>query len=116
MSQGIPNDREFILLSLVFSSRTGLEIADEYEAFTKKTIASGTLYNAMHRMKKRGWVTSEDRTDADGRLRLFEITSAGRVAYFAAMAAAEAREARMKELREVFKIPMPQPERARRAR
>jgi PadR family transcriptional regulator PadR len=42
------------------------------------TVATGTLYPALHRLEKAGWVTSEWSTVTGRRRRTYELTSSGR--------------------------------------
>jgi DNA-binding PadR family transcriptional regulator len=73
----LPSPCEFELLSLALMERSGREIAGLYRSATGKPIAYGTLYTTLRRMKERGWVSSRESADADGRLRFFRITGKG---------------------------------------
>lgn len=43
------------------------------------SVEDGALYTALHRLEKRGWITSEwGATEQNRRARFYELTSAGR--------------------------------------
>ena len=78
------SEREYQLLSLVLTERTGREVAKLFKAETGKTIPYGTLYSTFKRLKDAGLVSHADTHDEDGRLRYFKITGAGAKALNAA--------------------------------
>jgi DNA-binding PadR family transcriptional regulator len=58
----------------------GFGIARWIEAITgdRLTVEEGALYPALHRMEKRGWLTSEwGRTDHGRRARYYRLTEVG---------------------------------------
>jgi DNA-binding PadR family transcriptional regulator len=76
----IPSPMELQVLALVAEERTGAEVAVSFERETGATIAHGTLYSALRRLRQKGWVRMEARPDPDRRLRYFGITPDGALA------------------------------------
>lgn len=73
-----------ILLSLAGDERHGYAILQEIERFTagELRLEPGTLYRALHRMLKDGWVAESGRRpaarDDDERRRYYRLTPLGR--------------------------------------
>jgi DNA-binding PadR family transcriptional regulator len=73
-----------VLLALAAEERHGYAILQEVDALTEGTIRlePGTLYRALHRMLKDGWVVESARRPAadldDERRRYYRLTPAGR--------------------------------------
>ena len=79
-----------ILRTLVGGPRHGYAIARHLhvasEAFLQ--VEEGSLYPALHRLEKRGWVTSEwGPSEANRRAKFYSLTSAGRKRLQSEMAA-----------------------------
>jgi DNA-binding PadR family transcriptional regulator len=70
-----------VLLSLAEGERHGYGIKLEVEERTggALSLGPGTLYEAIHRMEKSGWIEERrSRTQADTRRRYYRLTKAGR--------------------------------------
>jgi DNA-binding PadR family transcriptional regulator len=65
-----------ILVSLADEPRHGYSIMQDIEGLTGWTMRAGTLYGALARMDRLGWI-EESKTD-DYRRRPFVLTAAGR--------------------------------------
>ncbi|WP_293913837.1 PadR family transcriptional regulator [Deinococcus sp.] len=73
---------DLILLSVLEGGeRYGLEIGKEVDARTGGllTLNAGSLYPALHRLEKSGWVQAEERSPPRGgpRVRYYTLTAAG---------------------------------------
>ena len=69
-----------ILKSLNWGPRHGYSIAEWIEATTddQLKIVEGTIYPALHRMAKRGWIRSEwGPSENNRRAKFYELTSIG---------------------------------------
>ena len=66
-----------ILVSLADEPKHGYSIMQDIEALTGWTMRAGTLYGALSRMDRLGWI-EESKTD-DYRRRPYALTAAGRV-------------------------------------
>ena len=69
-----------ILKALSWGPRHGYAIAEwvEHATGTALLLEEGTLYPALHRIERRGWVTSEWGTsDANRRAKFYTLTAAG---------------------------------------
>lgn len=70
-----------ILKSLCWGPRHGYGIAEWIEATTddELEIMEGTIYPALHRMAKRGWIRAEwGPSDNNRRAKFYELTDVGR--------------------------------------
>jgi PadR family transcriptional regulator, regulatory protein PadR len=70
-----------ILKTLLLEPMHGWGIAQRVEQMSRGVFAvqQGSLYPALQRMKRRGWITAAWRTsDHNRRARYYEITAAGR--------------------------------------
>jgi transcriptional regulator len=70
-----------VLKTLAFESMHGWGIAHRIERMSNDVflVAQGSLYPALVRMKRRGWVKTEWRiTENSRRARYYELTTAGR--------------------------------------
>lgn len=70
-----------ILKSLLAQSRHGYGVAKWIQITTKGAleIEEGSLYPALHRMQKRGWIQSEwGLSESNRRAKYYELTSVGR--------------------------------------
>ncbi len=77
MNTKIPSPKEQELLSLVVTELSGREVAKLYERETGTRISYGTLYVTFRRLRDRGWVTTREAEEGDGRVRYFQLTAAG---------------------------------------
>ena len=69
-----------ILRSLSLQERHGYGVAEWIEAITRDElrIQEGTLYPALHRMEKRGWIESWwDTTENNRRAKYYRLTEVG---------------------------------------
>lgn len=78
-------DLELSLLTLLEGGeRYGLELAKELRTLTggDLDLNAGTLYPALHRMEKKGWLVSDSRPSARGGhpLRYYRLTEDGQAA------------------------------------
>ena len=77
----VPGTLDMMVMQAVRAeSLHGFGIARWIEGVTgdRLTVEEGALYPALHRMEKRGWLTSEwGRTDRGRRARLYSLTSDG---------------------------------------
>ncbi|MFC5849375.1 PadR family transcriptional regulator [Deinococcus petrolearius] len=76
-------DLELLLLTLLEGGeRYGLELSKELRAMTEGDVDlnAGTLYPALHRMEKRGWLSSDNRPSPRGGhpLRYYILTDQGK--------------------------------------
>jgi len=90
----VPSQIEALLLGCAVSERTGLELADEFEARTGERINEGTLYSTLRRLSGGGWLRVREGQDIDGRLRWYRISAKG----WTALQEAYAHHDRMREL------------------
>src|SRR4051812_26575157 len=70
-----------VLKALTWGPRHGYAVARWIEDATRGTlqIEEGALYHALHRMEKRGWVTSEwGLSDANRRAKYYTLVPSGR--------------------------------------
>jgi transcriptional regulator len=70
-----------ILKALDLEPMHGWGIGDRIEVLSRGvfSLQTGTLYPALHRLLRRGWVGAEWRTTANGRrARYYRLTAAGR--------------------------------------
>ncbi|WP_417392108.1 PadR family transcriptional regulator [Gimesia sp.] len=70
-----------ILKSLLAQSRHGYGVAKWIQVTTKGAleIEEGSLYPALHRMQKRGWIQSEwGLSESNRRAKYYELTPVGR--------------------------------------
>jgi len=70
-----------ILKSLIEGPRHGYGVAKWIQVTTKNAllIEEGSLYPALHRMQKRGWIESEwGLSESNRRAKYYELTSPGR--------------------------------------
>jgi PadR family transcriptional regulator len=78
----VPGTLDMMVMKAVSGeSLHGFGIARWIEAVTgdRLTVEEGALYPALHRMEKRGWLSSEwRRTEHGRRARYYRVTSAGR--------------------------------------
>lgn len=78
----LPGTLDMLVLKAVAAeSQHGFGIARWIEAVTgdRLSVEEGALYPALHRMEKRGWLTSEwRRTEHGRRARYYALTTAGR--------------------------------------
>lgn len=65
-----------ILVSLADEPKHGYSIMQDIEALTGWTMRAGTLYGALARMDRLGWI--EESKTADYRRRPYALTAAGR--------------------------------------
>lgn len=75
-------DLELLLLSLLEGTESyGLELAKNLRLMTEGDLDlnAGTLYPALHRLEKRGWLESDNRPSQRGGhpLRYYRLTPAG---------------------------------------
>ena len=63
-----------ILTSLSGGAKHGYAIMTDVAAFSEVSMEPGTLYGALSRLEKRGWIRP---LDTDQRRRPYEITAAG---------------------------------------
>jgi PadR family transcriptional regulator PadR len=78
-----------ILKALSLEPMHGWGITSRIQRMSRDTfqIGQGSLYPALHRSEKRGWVTSYWRTTANNRIaRYYDLTAAGRRALGEAIA------------------------------
>jgi len=77
----VPGTLDMMVMKAVSAEALhGFGIARWIEATTgdRLTVEEGALYPALHRMEKRGWLTSEwGRTDHGRRARYYRLTDAG---------------------------------------
>jgi DNA-binding PadR family transcriptional regulator len=66
-----------ILVALADEPKHGYSIMQDVEAMTGWSMRAGTLYGALARMGRRGWI--EEIQTADYRRRPYALTAAGRV-------------------------------------
>ncbi|MDP3969751.1 MAG: PadR family transcriptional regulator [Nocardioides sp.] len=68
-----------VLASLEAGPRHGYAISEYLSRRSDGalTVATGTLYPALHRLEKAGWVTSEWSTVTGRRRRTYELTASG---------------------------------------
>jgi len=78
----VPGTLDMLVMKAVSAeSLHGFGVARWIEAVTgdRLTVEEGALYPALHRMEKRGWLTSEwRRTEHGRRARYYRITTDGR--------------------------------------
>jgi PadR family transcriptional regulator, regulatory protein PadR len=78
----VPGTLDMLVMKAVSAeSLHGFGVARWIEAVTgdRLTVEEGALYPALHRMEKRGWLTSEwSRTEHGRRARYYRITADGR--------------------------------------
>lgn len=78
----VPGTLDMLVMKAVAKeSLHGFGVARWIEAVTgdRLTVEEGALYPALHRMEKRGWLTSEwRRTEHGRRARYYRITADGR--------------------------------------
>ena len=70
-----------ILKSLSWGARHGYGVAEWIEAVTEDElrIVEGTIYPALHRMEKRGWIASSwGPSENNRRAKFYELTAVGR--------------------------------------
>ena len=70
-----------ILKSLLPGSRHGYDIARWIQATSDHVLAveEGSLYPALHRMERRGWITSEwGQSESNRKAKFYQLTRAGR--------------------------------------
>jgi PadR family transcriptional regulator PadR len=70
-----------ILKALDLGAMHGWGVADRIEALSRGvfSLQTGTLYPALHRLLRKGWVSAEWRTtDNARRARYYQLTAAGR--------------------------------------
>jgi transcriptional regulator len=70
-----------VLKALTWGPRHGYAVARWIEDATRGTlqVEDGALYHGLHRLEKRGWVTSEwGVSEANRRARYYALTRAGR--------------------------------------
>ena len=70
-----------VLKALAFGPRHGYAVARWIRDVTDGTleIEDGALYTALHRMEKRGWLTSDwGRSENNRRAKFYDLTDAGR--------------------------------------
>ena len=70
-----------ILKSLLQGSRHGYSIARWIQATSDEALAveEGSLYPALHRMERRGWITSEwGQSESNRRAKFYKLTRTGR--------------------------------------
>ena len=70
-----------ILKALQHDPRHGLAIADRIQQMSKEIlyVEQGSLYPALYRLEKRGWIKAEWKTTDGGRdAKYYRLTSAGR--------------------------------------
>lgn len=75
-------DLELLVLTLLEGTeRYGLDLAKEIRATTDGDVdlQAGTLYPALHRLEKRGWLTSDSRPSPRGGhpMRYYRLTDEG---------------------------------------
>jgi DNA-binding PadR family transcriptional regulator len=77
----IPNQREAIILAILFQERYGREIRDEFEKRTGRTMPLGSLYTTLDRMEDKGFLRSrmgESASERGGnRRKYYKITGEG---------------------------------------
>ena len=78
----LPGTLEFLILrALGTGERHGVGIARRIEQVTKGTFAvkAGSLFPALHRMERAGWLTSVwDESENHRRARFYRLTATGR--------------------------------------
>ena len=78
----VPGTLDMLVMKAVLAeSRHGFGIARWIESVTgdRLTVEEGALYPALHRLEKRGWLTSEwQRTEHGRRARYYRLTGNGR--------------------------------------
>ena len=70
-----------VLKALIFGPRHGYAVAEWIRQTTDGTlqIEDGALYNALHRMERRGWLASEwGVSDNNRKAKYYRLTKAGR--------------------------------------
>ena len=70
-----------VLKALLFGAAHGYAVARWVRDTTEGTLEvdDGALYTALHRMEKRGWITSEwGVTDGNRRAKYYKLTRSGR--------------------------------------
>lgn len=70
-----------ILKSLSWGSRHGYGVAEWIEAITEDElrVVEGTIYPALHRMEKRGWIESSwGPSENNRRAKFYQLTEVGR--------------------------------------
>lgn len=72
-----PSELEYRLLSLLAKERGGRDLAQEYAKSGGETIAYGTLYVVLGRMRDAGWIKVRTDPNGDGRARLFSLKGEG---------------------------------------
>ncbi|MHC4861185.1 MAG: PadR family transcriptional regulator [Planctomycetota bacterium] len=77
MEPKILSEKEYQLLLLCVSERSGREVAKRYETEAGRSISYGTLYTTFRRLHRAGLVHVRDDSDSDGRVRYFRCTGAG---------------------------------------
>jgi transcriptional regulator len=73
-----------ILKSLSWGAMHGYAISEWIESATNDLLLleEGTLYPALHRLERRGWITSEwGVSDTNRRAKFYTLTAAGRARY-----------------------------------
>jgi PadR family transcriptional regulator PadR len=78
----LPGTLEMLILrALATGERHGLEIARRIEQMTQGAfeVKAGSLFPALHRMERAGWLRSVwDASDSGRRARYYELTAKGR--------------------------------------
>jgi len=70
-----------ILKSLTWEAKHGYSISEWIDAVTDGTLLmeEGTLYPALHRLKRKGWIESEwGLSENNRRAKFYQLTGAGR--------------------------------------
>lgn len=70
-----------ILKTLAIEANHGWGIAQRIQQVSKDVlqVGQGSLYPALHRLEKKGWISSDWRaSDSNRRARYYKLTSAGR--------------------------------------
>jgi PadR family transcriptional regulator PadR len=73
-----------ILKALSWGPRHGYAVAEWVEHATEDALSleEGTLYPALHRLERKGWVQSEwGVSDANRRAKFYKLTTAGRAQF-----------------------------------
>ena len=78
----LPGTLEMLILrALATGERHGLEVARRIEQMTQGAfeVKAGSLFPALHRMERAGWLRSAwDASDSGRRARYYELTAKGR--------------------------------------
>jgi PadR family transcriptional regulator PadR len=73
-----------VLKSLSWGAMHGYAISEWIEAATDELLLleEGTLYPALHRLERRGWISAEwGVSDTNRRAKFYKLTAAGRARY-----------------------------------